>query len=265
LKSYVRGRWLPVSKPAADRLVASTAFGGGLFTTLGVTGGQPLFLEQHLQRLAVEAEQTACPGVSSRRLHHLVEQAVLSHGLREGIIRLGWHTQAEGPRPFALCEPPRPLPARLILRVVHVEGPPLGRYAKSRHVLRWRSLQRQAAASGEFDVLVVRQDRLTETSRCNLFLELGDHLCTPPASEVFCGIARAALLADPTVATRVRPLALCELAAARRIVLANSVRGYLEASRVLDARGRAIWSRESATARYGQSARVRARLRSSHS
>ena len=184
MKSYVDGRWQPLSRVAADRVLARTALGGGVFTTLGVHGSQPRWLSQHLSRLAGEAERLGLLGFPFGLLEELAHRAIRKNGMRRGVVRIGLHGGVRTMAPFALCEPPRPTPRHPVLQLVHVDHAPLGGYAKSRHHLRWNSFRDEATARGVFDLLVVRRGRLTETGRCNLFLELDGRLCTPPDSEI---------------------------------------------------------------------------------
>lgn len=252
MKSYVDGRWQPLSRVAAERVLARTALGGGVFTTLGVHGGAPVWLSHHLSRLAGEAERLRLPGFPRELLEELAHRAIGKNRMRRGVVRIGLHGAVGEIVPFVLCEPPRPTPQHPVLQLVHVDHAPLGEYAKSHHQLRWRSFRDQATALGVFDLLLVRRGRLTETGRFNLFLEVDGHLCTPPASEVFAGLARGLLLQATGRAARVRPLAVADLMAARRIVLTNSVRGVLAVSLVRDAIGRVIWkSHTSASSRFG--------------
>jgi branched-subunit amino acid aminotransferase/4-amino-4-deoxychorismate lyase len=260
LKSYVDGRWQPLSRVAAERVLARTALGGGVFTTLGVHGGAPLWLSHHLNRLAGEAVRLGCPVFPRGRLEELADRAIGKNRMRRGVVRIGLQGGVGEIVPFALCEPPRPTPQHPVLQLVHVDHGPLGGYAKSHHQLRWRSFRDQATALGVFDLLVVRRGRLTETGRFNLFLEVDGQLCTPPASEVFAGLARSLLLQAVGSEARVRPLAVADLVAARRIMLTNSVRGVLAVSLVRDAIGRVIWkggtSAESLFRIFGEAATV---------
>lgn len=176
-----------------------------------------------------------------QRLRAMVERVLRVNRLHSGVIRLGWLFSERSLVPFALCEAQRPVPEGVVLQLVHVDGPPMGRYAKSAHQLRWESFRHQAQAAGVFDVLVIRRGWITETARFSVFLELDGCLCTPPATEVFGGVAREGLLADSGAVTREKPLTFSHLARASRIVLANSVRGAFDVAQVVDQAGRTVW------------------------
>lgn len=181
------------------------------------------------------------PATRAESLRDLVKQVLQANRLSAGVIRLGWLADERSIETFALCEPTRLVPRRVVLKLVEVEGPPVGRYAKSAHHLRWDSYRHQALRAGVFDVLAVRRGWLTECTRFNLFLELEGRLCTPPENEVFCGIAREGLLADRRVSTSEQPLTISHLVRASRVMLLNSVRGWIEADLVVDPAGRKVW------------------------
>lgn len=97
----------------------------------------------------------------------------------------------------------------------------------------WRpAYERAAEYAGQrscFDALVVNErGQLTEGSRTNLFVRLGDDLVTPPLCDgVFPGILRARLLAEGTASER--SLLHDDLRRAREIFIGNSARGMVPA------------------------------------
>lgn len=227
-----------ITPRAASSHVARAACGGGVFTTLAVTRGAPLLLAAHLRRLERESRLLGRAPRPRAALKDAVDALVQANRLGSAVIRLGWFF-AQPHHPFAFCEPPRRSPRRVVLRLVLTDGAPRGGYTKSSHTLRWHSFREQARQSKVFDLLPVRGGFLTETGRFNVFLELDGRWWTPPDSEVFCGLARHALLSAHE--HRTRKLTLAHLARATRVVLVNSVRGQVEAFSVQDPRGQEIW------------------------
>jgi hypothetical protein len=177
------------------------------------------------------------------QLRALAGRALRVNRLSAGVVRLGWLWVGQKAQLFALCERPRPTPGRLVLKLVHVDGPPLGGYAKSAHLLRWQSVRDQARLEGVFDLLLVRRGCLTETARFSLFLEIDGQLCTAPDREVYDGVARRSLLSGFPKPARVMRLTLTDLRRASRIILVNSVRGALEVHQVVNANGVEVWPR----------------------
>lgn len=219
---------------------------------MAVEHGRPRHLNLHVERVRRESRQADLPAVSVQSLRSTVASVIRLNREASCVLRLGWLVERGKARPFVLCEPPRAIPGHIVLQLVHAAGAPLGGYAKGQQLFRWQSLRDQAGHAGVFDVLLVREGFLTETSRFNLFLDLDGRLCTPPDREVFCGIARRALLDDAKVKTRVVPLQLSQLAAASRVLLVNSVRRPLEVSRVLDSAGGTVWPRQGNAGAWSQ-------------
>jgi para-aminobenzoate synthetase/4-amino-4-deoxychorismate lyase len=97
----------------------------------------------------------------------------------------------------------------------------------------WRPAYERAAAYAHqrscFDALLVNErGHLTEGSRTNLFVRLGDDLVTPPLCDgVFPGILRARLLAEGSASER--SLLPDELRRARETFVGNSARGMVPA------------------------------------
>ncbi len=91
---------------------------------------------------------------------------------------------------------------------------------------------REAEARGAFEALLLNEHgRLAEGSRSNLVLVLPEGIFTPPESEgCLPGTVRRRLLERGAI--RERPLTLEDLAAARGLLLTNSLIGVLPVSRI---------------------------------
>jgi 4-amino-4-deoxychorismate lyase len=108
---------------------------------------------------------------------------------------------------------------------------PLLRHKTTRRALYEDELARAVAEKGADEVLFLNErDELCESARCNLFVEDGDHLLTPPLSSgLLPGTLRAHVLATGRAKEAV--LRLTQLADG--FYLGNSVRGLVRA-RLLD-------------------------------
>jgi para-aminobenzoate synthetase/4-amino-4-deoxychorismate lyase len=86
-----------------------------------------------------------------------------------------------------------------------------------------------ANAAGAYDVLFLNErGEVVEASRHNVFIERGGWLMTPPvASGALPGVARAALLADPSRRVREAVLRVEDVMTADRVLLSNAVRGLV--------------------------------------
>ena len=92
---------------------------------------------------------------------------------------------------------------------------------------------REAEARGGFDCLFFNErGELTEGGRSNVFVMLDGRWCTPPLSSgVLPGIMRAEMLVDPRWNAQERVITQAMLASATQIVVCNSLRGALAATR----------------------------------
>jgi len=88
----------------------------------------------------------------------------------------------------------------------------------------------EARAAGAYDVLFLNErGELAEASRHNVFIERGGRLLTPPiASGALPGVARAALLADPSARASEAVLRVDDVMTAERVLLVNALRGAVD-------------------------------------
>lgn len=162
---------------------------GGVFTTLRILGGAPLFLEDHLERLerSAPAFRLACPG----RAILAGEIARAAAGMEEARVRI---TLLEGPRRYVEADPYEPPVAPLRLRPVPT--PVAGAAARLKTVARaGYRLARLLAGEADDALLVDEQGALLETTSANVFLADGRTLLTPDlGAPILPGVARARLL-----------------------------------------------------------------------
>lgn len=82
---------------ALDASAAGVTLGWGVFTTIGVRGGQPLFLERHLARLRRDAERAEVPLEWSNEQISAGLHAVLeANGIEDGHARLTLTRRGDG-------------------------------------------------------------------------------------------------------------------------------------------------------------------------
>lgn len=225
--------------PATDR---GLAYGDGLFETIRLHRGKPLFLDQHLQRLALGCARL---GIATnfpewRKWLELALQGAGQSGVLKLII-----TRGSGGRGY---RPPEPAQPRCLISLHELPqamqpDPQEGikafvceqRLARQPTLAGIKHLNRleQVLASREFPDASWQEglmrdyaDNLVEGTRCNLFLGVNGRLHTPDLTH--CGIAgilRAQLLdlfgSDVEIGT-VPSAALLE---ADEIFVCNSVLG----------------------------------------
>lgn len=218
----------------------------GVFTTVGVTRGCPLFLADHIARLRHDAAVKALEPPDTTTIAKAVHDGLQRNALREGVVKVivtvrdDSASEPSGLRVF--FEPPRDEPqwVNWLLTELPIDS---DRSIKSLHRDHWQAGQLRAKRAGCFDVLAMAEGRLLETSICNLFVVIDQQLVTPPADgSILPGIGRAHMLAAAAPLPAVeRTLSIEELAAADTLFGINSVRGILPVRRILWEDGSKLW------------------------
>jgi len=177
--------------PATDRALTH---GLGLYETLKLVGGVPVFFEEHVARLDLGLEELGLERPCSR-----AEMAAQ-------ICRLS----AANDTPYGACRvlvtagPPQGRPGLLIqtdqrlfparsLRVISYPGVRVRAQLKAMTVMQSYLAQRAATAAGADDAILVDDDgRIVEGATSNMFLIRGGGLVTPPAEgAILPGVLRA--------------------------------------------------------------------------
>jgi 4-amino-4-deoxychorismate lyase len=219
------------------------AYGDGLFETLLVHAGEPVWWREHWQRLAAGAARLGIPLPDEDMVRR--EATGQLAGSVRGALKLVL-TRGLGPRGYA---PPRDAPPTVVLSVHPLPEPPPGGL-----VLRWCRLQlavqpalagmkhlnrlEQVLARGEWDdpaihdgVLCDTEDRVVGTTSANLFARVDGRWLTPPVQR--CGIAgtvRGWLLAQGHAAEA--ELSQAQLSHAEAVFACNALRGILPVRRL---------------------------------
>ncbi len=205
---YLNGSYLPPEEarlPVSDR---GLAYGDGVFTTMKVSGGAPLFLGRHLERLVrdaaaihlaapVEEVEAACFGLVSRLG---MEDGVLKVILTRGSGPRGLSTRSvEGPSVVVSASE---LPgARLALRAISVRdnrGPLVAH--KTLNYLPNIIALRRAEEAGCEEAVFARDGLLLEATTSNLVGEVEGNLLSPSlGGRVLGGVVREVLLEEGAV------------------------------------------------------------------
>jgi para-aminobenzoate synthetase/4-amino-4-deoxychorismate lyase len=206
--------------------------GLSLFETLYATRTDGVrHLERHLARLRRSAD---CLGF---RLPLALIRPALSTATAALSPDHPWRLKLELRKDghFTLSQAPlEPLPpgpvGLLIAREPMDEADPLLAH-KTSHRARYDAAIAAAVRQGAFDMLFCnRQGLVTEGGRTNLFVLLDGVWLTPPlAAGVLPGVMRGLILNDPAWGAREAPLTLADLMRADRIMVANALRGPIEA------------------------------------
>jgi 4-amino-4-deoxychorismate lyase len=238
------------------------AYGDGVFETMLVHRGEPVWWQEHWQRLLLGAQRLGLPVPDESEVRH--ECAALVGDARRAVLKV-LLTRGSGGRGY--LPPPDATPTVVLSR--H-EAPPAP--ARGLH-LRWArtTLAMQPALAGikhcnRLEQVLARaewqdvdidealmcdgEDRVVGATSANLFALLGGRWLTPSVERCgIAGIARGWLLANLPGAA-VADLNAAEVSHADALFLCNAVRGILPVRRL----GMREWPRDEAVAA------VRARL-----
>jgi branched-chain amino acid aminotransferase len=242
---YLRnGEWLEAGEGGPDR---SFRLGDGLFETLRVQAGRPLFWEYHLERLREGMEalgisgfhsmtetfpphvrqllQSEAPGGSARLRLHVYRRGAGAYlpAANEG----GWAMEAfpmEGPAYQAKSV------SLTLFEDISLPCYPWSRF-KTASALVYVQAARHAAMRGCDDALLLHEGCLAESSAANLFLLHRGRLLTPALSSgCVAGVMRRVtmkLAAEIGCPAEEAELPRSLLADAEEIFLTSSVRGIL--------------------------------------
>lgn len=205
---YLNGSYLLPEEaylPVSDR---GLAYEDGVFTTMKVSRGAPLFLKKHLERLTRDASaihlaapvgevEAACLGLVSRLG---IEDGVLKVVLTRGSGPRGLSTRnVEGPSVVvSASELPGPRPALRAISVPDDRGP-LAAHKTLNYLPNIIALRRAEEAGCE-EAVFARDGLLLEATTSNLVGEIGESLLSPSlGGRVLGGIAREVLLEEGAV------------------------------------------------------------------
>lgn len=202
----------------------------GAFETLGAVGGELPFWDLHMARLTFAAGQLGLAFDPPFDLEARALALLASHG--HDVVRITFEPGRAGVPEFDLATRARPTSEVVVLHRVSVAGefagPAVGFKSTSRELYD-RALAEARAAGADDAVLIDQRGRVLETSTANLFVAVGDELCTPPLDgAILPGIARAVLLDGLAAAGRPvveRDVSLEELVGAEQIWVTNAVHG----------------------------------------
>jgi branched-subunit amino acid aminotransferase/4-amino-4-deoxychorismate lyase len=230
MKMAVDGVIVPAAGAGMDELPA----GPGVFETLLVRAGEPVFLEDHWARFAAGCRWYGFePPAPVEELGMLAGMLANENAIRAGILRFAAWRNAEGVTWRMEAGPPRPHMARRDFRVgLGVALPTVTADRPFKHLNRgpWLEALRRARLAGwDEAVLPDPAGQLVEACVSNVFFVQGGHLQTP-SLEVgpLPGIMRGRLLA----LARERGIPVSEgaypvghLAGASEVWLSNSLIG----------------------------------------
>lgn len=251
-----KGHLLPTDSPAVRANDRGFAYGDGLFETIRLNGGVPLFFARHMARMRGGLAQLGFPHLQwdEAALFERCLRVIAANALTNGMLKI-IITRGPGPRGF---EPPTDSHPTLLIqaaqtpRVFKTPGvstailapwkiDPASPLCRVKHLSALdKVLAKQFAKQrGADDALFVNVDgRLAEATASNLFFVAGGMLLTPPLQcGLLPGIARGLLIETanalplPVIETEIPVLRLDE---ANEAFLTNVIAGVRPLVRVDD-------------------------------
>ena len=223
--------------PATDRALTH---GLGLYETLKLVGGIPVFFEEHVARLDLGLEELGLERPCSRaemaaQICRLSAASDVPDGACRVLVTAG---PPQGKPGLLIQTDRRQFPARP-LRVISYLGVRVRAQLKAMTVMQSYLAQRAAKAAGADDAILVDDEgRIFEGATSNMFLVRGGGLVTPPAEgAILPGVLRAKVeeLASahgiPVVEAFAR---VADLRPDDGMLLTSSVRGIAAVGRVDD-------------------------------
>ncbi|HZP59308.1 MAG TPA: aminotransferase class IV [Opitutaceae bacterium] len=222
---------------AADALISPLSegfmYGQGVFETVKVLHGRPVFFLQHFERLRRSAEALGlAPGPAAEELRECCGRCLAANGLEEGGLKIMVFRQGDGTGRLVAA---RPLSYS---KNKYEEGFAVKTLAGVRHgggLFAWKTLNylenfraKQAAqAAGADEALFVGTNRLVlEGATTNVFVVIGGEVLTPPADGcILPGIVRQQVLRLGRV--REAPLLASLLFEAEEVFLTNALLGVM--------------------------------------
>ena len=198
-----------------------TGLADGIFTTLAVTDGIPLYLERHLSRLRSSANAL---GLTSREADfaEIINTLTSKNGMRHAACRI---TLGTGHMSVSLRAMPETKEAYRLSMTADIRETP-GRFRHKLADRRAYEEMKAAASSREADdALIISADgKILETTTANIFFIKGADISTPPLSlPILPGIIRAIVLEKAQVTERI--INRDELHAYESAFITNSLKG----------------------------------------
>jgi branched-subunit amino acid aminotransferase/4-amino-4-deoxychorismate lyase len=238
---YLNGQYLPREKAALNVSDLAILRGFGIFDYFRYVGGQPRFVEDHLDRFLRSAKVLALEmPVSRTELRAVVHELIERNGEPDGGIRFvltgGYAPDSytpTSPNLVAMAYPFAPPPDELYARGVRVLLHHYQRQlpqVKSIDYLEGIRIQPMLRAQGaDYALYVDREHNVRESDRSN-FMIVRDGILITPKDDILHGITRLHLLRlakQLGIPTDERAVAVNELKRADEAIICSSAKGAM--------------------------------------
>ncbi len=223
--------------PATDRALTH---GLGLYETLKLVDGVPVFFEEHVTRLQAGLDELGLELPFGRpELAEQICRLAEASDIPSGACRLLVTAGPPHGKPSLLIRNDRRAFPKPPLKVISYRGVRVRAQLKAMTVMQSYLAQRAAAEAGADDAILVDEDgHIFEGATSNMFVVRGGGLVTPPAEgAILPGVLRAKVeqLAEGNGITVVEAFVrIADLRPDDGMLLTSSVRGIVPVSRVDD-------------------------------
>jgi branched-chain amino acid aminotransferase len=241
----IDGAFVPPEQAAISIFDRGLLYGDGLFEVLRTVRGEPLWLNDHLARLAAAAVELGLPvpaALAAWIRAAVAEAGPGDHRVRVVVTRgpgpLGARLAAlSGGRTIIVVEPLPAQPRELAVAIV--DWPLPRRAGAARKTLAYLDhviARELAAAAGADEAIRLDADgNVAECGTANVFAVIDGEVVTPPLTGILPGVTRAWVLAAcPTlgIAAHERRICVPELAAAGELFATSALRGIVPITRL---------------------------------
>jgi len=229
----LNGQAMPASQARISPLGAGVQLGQGVYTSLRIAAGVPVFYARHHERLSADARAIGLEAPEASSLRARLGECIARNGLSEGALKVLLFKDVAGTSELVLTRPASPLArcAATGARLYAVRGPAVwSRTAVHKSIAYLpHLLARQEAAAAGFDeaVWTDAEGNLLECSGANVLALVDGSLLTPPVSKgLLPGVIRAVLL-ERCPGAREAELTPALLARAEALFITNSIVGLI--------------------------------------
>jgi len=235
----LNGAALRAPEAVVSPLGAGLQLGHGVYTTLKVAAGRPVFFAEHHARLSADARAVGLQPPDREELRARVEQCLSRNAVAAAALKIVLFQDAGRTSELIALRGPSPLEAARVrgCRLKTVAGPagsPATLCHKTTSYLPHLLARQEAQAAGCDDALWLDGGgRILETAGANIFVvDRSGSVLTPPVSlGLLPGVVRSTILRDCPEA-REAVVDLAALAEASEVFITNSLIGVLPVAAV---------------------------------
>ncbi|PIR74522.1 MAG: hypothetical protein COU35_02035 [Candidatus Magasanikbacteria bacterium CG10_big_fil_rev_8_21_14_0_10_47_10] len=196
----INGTLVPVSEATVPVDDIAFGYGYGVYETIRLKKGSPLFLRDHIDRLFFSADQLGIsPACSKNDIATWINTLIKNQAIETANIKMILIGNDPTPTLYIFLLAPKFVEKKEYrdgIMTISVEYERFLPQAKSLNMLGSTLAYRAAKQADCYDALLVdRQGNITEGTRSNFFAMRGTDLYTPPAVTVLAGITRTHVIA----------------------------------------------------------------------